>query len=72
LILGNIGSDVGGFELGTTVDQVLVFEKHCDGRGFATVAERTTQVGFENGLPLTCIGLVLDNLHSYYLLFIVK
>ena len=63
LILSHISGDVGGFELGTTVDQVLVFKKHCDSRSFPTVAERTTQIGFEHGLPLTCIGLVLDNLH---------
>ena len=67
LILSHIGCDVGRFELGTTVDQVLVFKKHCDGRSFPTVAERTTQIGFEHGLPLTCIGLVLDNLHFCYL-----
>ena len=71
LILCHISGDVGGFKLGTTVDQVLVFKKHCDGRSFPTIAERTTQVGFEHGLPLTCIGLLLDNLHFCFLLFSV-
>jgi len=63
LVLSHISGDVGRFELGTTVDQVLVFKKHCDCRSFPTVAERATEIGFKDGLPLTCIGLVLDNLH---------
>ena len=68
LVLSNISGDVGRFHLGATVHLVLVFKQNGDARGFTTVAKRTTKAGLQHRFPLAGIGLVLDNLHSYYLL----